>query len=447
MALNPGLIEAAVSCFPLSCDYMPMPDIHRTLLRRLLISWLAISLTIGGAVLYYGIEKIDDQLVGLATADASRLSAAALAQINGAAPGADAVQQLASGFVRDHFVVVELYNRDRAKVAEEVNPNFEAVEQYLKQHPHSFPFDGRPHYERFAVGEQTVLQVLVPLKDASGKLAGFFEGVFIVDSETLDRLQRELAVLLLTTLLVVLLTTLVLYPVILSLNRDVVRFSRDLLKGNVELMEVLGSAIAKRDSDTSVHNYRVSIYAVKLAEAAGLATEAIRDLIGGAFLHDVGKIGISDAILLKPGRLDEHEFALMKTHVAMGVDIIQKSNWLQRARDVVEFHHEKFDGNGYLKGLKGEDIPLTARIFAIVDVFDALTSKRPYKEAFPFNEAMAIVRGQAGSHFDPRLVAIFDGMIEPLFNHVSESPDQDVEQMLRATIERYFLAQDKGAAR
>lgn len=243
----------------------------------------------------------------------------------------------------------------------------------------------------------------------------------------------------LAALLAVLLTTLALYPVILALNRDAMRHSRDLLKGNIELMEVLGSAIAKRDSDTSAHNYRVAIYAVKLGEAAGLDAERIRDLIGGAFLHDVGKIGISDAILLKPGRLDEGEFSVMKTHVALGVDILAKSNWLQRARDVVEFHHEKYDGKGYLKGLRGEAIPLTARIFAIVDVFDALTSKRPYKEPFPLREALAIVQGNAGSHFDPKLVAVFAGMIEPLFEELARSSDAEVEQMLRRLIERYFL--------
>jgi putative nucleotidyltransferase with HDIG domain len=264
--------------------------------------------------------------------------------------------------------------------------------------------------------------------------------VFLIDKDTLDHLHDDLIVSLLTTLATVLLTTLVVYPVVLTLNRDVVKYSRDLLKGNIELMEVLGSAIAKRDSDTSVHNYRVSIYAVKLAEAAGLAEEYMRDLIAGAFLHDVGKIGIGDAILLKPARLDEGEFAIMKTHVSLGVDILKKSDWLQRARDVVEFHHEKYDGNGYLRGLKGEEIPLTARIFAIVDVFDALTSKRPYKEPMPMREALAIIMGCAGTHFDPALARTFESMVGPLFQQVSTATDAAVEDMLRVIIERYFLA-------
>ncbi|MDP2751446.1 MAG: HD domain-containing protein, partial [Rhodocyclaceae bacterium] len=237
----------------------------------------------------------------------------------------------------------------------------------------------------------------------------------------------------------VLATTLILYPVILALNRDVLRQARALLKGNVELMEVLGSAIAKRDSDTNIHNYRVAIYAVHLARAAGLDAEAIRHLIAGAFLHDVGKIGISDTILLKPGRLDEAEFTTMKTHVALGVDILQKSDWLKQAREVVEFHHEKFDGSGYMKHLSGEEIPIAARIFAIVDVFDALTSQRPYKAPMTLTDALNIIKKEAGHHFDPSLVSLFETMIAPLHDEIVAAVDVEVEAKLWALIEQHYL--------
>jgi putative nucleotidyltransferase with HDIG domain len=280
----------------------------------------------------------------------------------------------------------------------------------------------------------------VPLKEPAEEIAGYFEGAFLVDQETLDRLRRDIIVTLLIVLFAVTLTTAGLYPVILSLNRDVMRYSTDLLKGNIELMEVLGSAIAKRDSSTNIHNYRVACYAVRLAETIGLKHGEIRDLIAGAFLHDVGKIGISDNILLKPGALDEREFEIMKTHVTLGVDILKKSDWLQKARDVVEFHHEKFDGSGYMTGLVGEAIPITARIFAIVDVFDALTSRRPYKEPFEFSEAMTILQQGVGSHFDPRLTAAFAGVAEALYLEICNTPDAAVESRLQALIARHFFA-------
>ena len=417
-----------------------MLNIHRTLMHRLLISWIAISLAVGGAVSYFGIEKIDDQLVELTTAESAKLTDASLTLINGDAADQTALKHLAEEFVRGHFVVVEIYNRERKRILEQVNPQHEIIEDHLKQHGHSFPPGDIPQYERFAVGSQTVLQVMVPLKEAKGAVAGYFEGVIVIDQATLDRLHQELAVTLLIALCTVLLTTLVLYPVIMSLNRNVIKFTRDLLKGNIELMEVLGGAIAKRDSDTNIHNYRVSIYAVRLAEAAQVGKGTICDLIAGAFLHDVGKIGISDNILLKPGKLTEQEFAVMKTHVTLGVDILAKSNWLKTARDVVEFHHEKFDGKGYMRGLKAEEIPINARIFAIVDVFDALTSKRPYKEPMPFDEALAILRRDSGSHFDPRLIALFEKIAVPLYQEISATPDEAVEKKLQALIADYFFA-------
>jgi putative nucleotidyltransferase with HDIG domain len=417
-----------------------MNELNRKILNRLLAAWLAVSLAMGTGVFLYGIESIDDQLMNLARGEAQRLASASLPLVKNPAQDQVMLRRLAADVLREHFIVVEIYDRDHRKIVEEVNPRYAAIETALKGSRHAFPNNGEPQYEKYQIGEDTVLQALVPLRDEAGAVVGFFEGVFLIDKEVIDRLRHEVIVTLAVVLFAVLMTTVVLYPVILALNRDVLRFSRELLQGNIELMEVLGSAIAKRDSDTAIHNYRVSVYAVKLAEAAKLPANQMRDLIAGAFLHDVGKIGIPDAILLKPGRLDEEEFDEMRTHVSLGVDILRKSEWLERARDVVEFHHEKFDGNGYLKGLKGEAIPVTARIFAIVDIFDALTSKRPYKEVIPFNEAMAIIRGYAGNHLDPKLVMAFDGMIEPLYKKISAIADAEVEAMLWLLIDRYFFS-------
>jgi HD-GYP domain-containing protein (c-di-GMP phosphodiesterase class II) len=205
-------------------------------------------------------------------------------------------------------------------------------------------------------------------------------------------------------------------------------------------MEVLGSAIAKRDSDTNIHNYRVTIYAIRLAEALGEHKAEVRGLIAGAFLHDVGKIGISDNILLKPGRLTEEEFDIMRTHVLLGLDIINKSNWLRGARDVVEYHHERFDGSGYLRGLKGEEIPLNARIFAVVDVFDALTSRRPYKEPFGFEEAMAILHRDRGSHFDPDVVDAMEGIAREMHQAISLASEEEVEAELNRLLQKHFFS-------
>ena len=238
---------------------------------------------------------------------------------------------------------------------------------------------------------------------------------------------------------VVLATTLFLVPVMVAVGRRLMSLSRQLVSANIETLVVLGNAIATRDSDTGAHNYRVTIFAIRLAEAVGLAADDMRALIKGAFLHDVGKIAISDTILLKPGKLTAEEFTVMKQHVAHGFDIVLSAPSLHGAADVVLFHHEKYDGSGYLKGLSGNDIPVTARIFAIADVFDALISRRPYKEPMPFGKALAIIEDGAGAHFDPALVAAFTVIARPLYDAFS---GQDDEAVARRTVEeitdRYF---------
>lgn len=213
---------------------------------------------------------------------------------------------------------------------------------------------------------------------------------------------------------------------------------KNLLAANLTTLELLGAAVAKRDSDTGAHNFRVAIYAVRLAEAAGLDKAAIRGLIKGAFLHDVGKIAIPDHILLKPGKLDTDEFTIMKTHVQHGVDIVARAPWLEDAVDVVRCHHEKFNGSGYPAGTVGTAIPVNARIFAIADVFDALTSRRPYKEPMSVEKSLSIIDESSGSHFDPELVALFRPMAPALYADLGSQEEEALVALMRRMVEAYF---------
>ncbi len=414
-------------------------DIHRKVLKRLFVSWVALSAAIGGTVYYLETEKVDDRVLELAVGESQTLTADTLRLFDRPAEERTPLRAKVNELLKSHFIIVELYDRQQKKIIEGMDPGEAAVEDQLKKRAHSFPFGEEKYYRRISLGDELLLQVLLPLKDSGGHLAGYFEGVYRVDADTLSHIRHDVLRTLVLVVIAILVTTVILYPIILWLNKELLRFSGELLKTNLELMEVLGSAVAKRDSDTNIHNYRVTLYAIRLAESLGLPSEKIRQLTAGAFLHDVGKIGISDAILLKPGRLTAEEFDVMRTHVALGVDIIAKSEMLRGARDVVEFHHEKFDGKGYLKGLKGEDIPLNARIFAIVDVFDALTSKRPYKEPMPFDEAVAILRRDAGSHFDPKLVDVFDAIAPSLYRQVSTASEPEIEAMLNSLARKYFF--------
>lgn len=416
-------------------------SIHWRIIKRLLLAWLALSAVLGGLVFYVEMEKVDDFVVGLAVKESESFTGDMLHHINNQdAEGITVLRQRLAEFLKSHFIVVELYDRNKRKVLEDMDPGKESAEAALSKLKHSFPLGQSLVYYKHYIGNRVYMQVLLPIREQDGSIVGYFEGVYEVDDATMGNISQDIARTLVFVVVVILVTSIVLYPIILLLNRGLLKLSQDLLRGNIELMEVLGSAIAKRDSDTNIHNYRVTIYAIRLAEAMGLSSDAIRNLTAGAFLHDVGKIGISDNILLKPGKLTDEEFELMRTHVTLGMDIIAKSNWLQNARDVVEYHHEKFDGSGYMRGLQGEDIPLNARIFAIVDVFDALTSRRPYKEPWGCEEALSVLERDSGSHFDPKLVAAFKQIAPRLHQAVSQAEDRTVEAMLNDLVTRHFFA-------
>jgi two-component system response regulator RpfG len=175
-----------------------------------------------------------------------------------------------------------------------------------------------------------------------------------------------------------------------------------------ETLMRLARAGEHKDYDTAMHLQRMSLYSRAIAETIGLSNEEAEIIELAAPLHDIGKIGIPDSILLKKGHLDDQELKLMRKHPIIGYEILQDSpsKYLQKGSEIALAHHERFDGSGYPYALKGTDIPLSARIVAIADVFDALTSVRPYKEAWSIDKALEYVREESGKHFDPDLVRV-----------------------------------------
>jgi putative nucleotidyltransferase with HDIG domain len=180
-----------------------------------------------------------------------------------------------------------------------------------------------------------------------------------------------------------------------------------LLEGQEQALRVLVSAIDIRHKETGDHSDRVMRMATGLARVAGVRGDALRNLSFGALLHDIGKLAVPDAILVKPGKLDEEEIAIMRQHARFGGDMLQRVDFLRDASDIPYSHHERWDGGGYPAGLRGEAIPLAARIFSVVDIWDALISPRVYKPAWPEAEVLDYLRKVAGSQLDPRLVALF----------------------------------------
>jgi len=193
----------------------------------------------------------------------------------------------------------------------------------------------------------------------------------------------------------------------------------------IEILNRLGMAIEFRDEETGTHITRMSQSSYLLAQKAGLPEELCEHILDASPMHDVGKIGIPDAILLKPGKLSADEWEIMKTHTTIGEKLLagHDSEIMNTASLIAGCHHEKWNGKGYPRGISGTDIPIEGRITAICDVFDALTSQRPYKKAWSTTEALALIEEESSAHFDPELVVLFLSIADEIVQLREVYPD------------------------
>lgn len=416
--------------------------INKRIFRNISLGGLLISVLVGLVV--YSVEhgKIDDYVGELAEDESAMYAGYYEDYYANPSEASFGILQdrvgISLGY--DRFVLIEIYNEDIQRLIVECLPGTSGIKQDLETNFADFKMKGEIAHKKAVINEELYIKVMSPIRDRdSAKIIGHFEGIYHVNEAKIAAINRQIFFYIVQAMMITLVTTILLYPIIYKQNQKLALLSKELLHSNINTIKSLGNAIAKRDSDTNSHNYRVTIYAVELAERLQIGRRQMRALIKGAFLHDVGKIGISDAILMKPGKLTADEFATMKLHVTLGVEILNRNRWLEDAVDVVLFHHEKFDGNGYIQGLAGENIPHNARIFAIVDVFDALTSARPYKKAFAIDESLAIMQEGAGSHFDPQLLKIFGGLAQELYQQVNLlNNEQKLTKSLDRLIGNYF---------
>src|SRR5437763_15520205 len=180
-------------------------------------------------------------------------------------------------------------------------------------------------------------------------------------------------------------------------------------------LEALGDALDLKDAETEGHSKRVTAFTIAMARAMGMSGDKIRGIARGAFLHDIGKTAIPDAILRKPGALVETEVMIMREHCARGYHMLKKIPFLTEAAEIVYAHQERYDGSGYPRGLVGDEIPIGARLFAVADTLDAITSDRPYRAAQPIQAAREEIKRFSGSQFDPKVVEIFLGMPDSIW--------------------------------
>ena len=421
------------------------------LLLRLAAATIVLSLLFAGIAFFSNQQRIENDVVELARLRLDQFGRTIrdLLESNEALLPA-VLQQRFDEFVRDsgpvvvrdgHFVLVRMYDKAGRQLLDVADEDFAAISAVRKV-INAASIAALPANDFRVVTARLeglpFVGVAVPLNNSENEVVAQVVGVFAISPEAIENIRGNILRTMLYVVGLVVATALAIYPIIGRLLDRLSRQTMRLLDSNLETLQVLGGAIAKRDSDTDAHNYRVSVYSVCLAEAVKLPRDQIRSLIKGALLHDVGKLGIRDKILLKPGRLTKEEFKVMKTHVDHGMELTDRASWLKDSQDVVGSHHEKYDGTGYPAGLCGESIPLAARIFAIADVFDALTSRRPYKEPLSFDEAMQILDSGKGSHFDPALLDAFHAIARDLYDTFSGTDDNISKKRLESMTDEYF---------
>lgn len=195
---------------------------------------------------------------------------------------------------------------------------------------------------------------------------------------------------------------------------------RDVSEAHEGSLIALAAALDAREHDTELHSLRVKAYALRLGREIGLDQEKMQVLGQASLLHDVGKIGTPDNILLKPGSLDDEEWKIMRQHPQIGQRILLSVPFLKDSAEIVYCHHEKYDGSGYSRGLEKEQIPIESRVFAVADVFDALTSNRPYRQGMSYEETKDLIEKESGKHFDPKVVEAFMRVSSSEWNEIEK---------------------------
>ena len=416
------------------------PFMRRTAIRIAAVTVL-MALLASSISWFVAHMRAEENIVSLAIEESRRIlrlqGASDLSGPGAATHAAEAAKLIVGGL----FDIAEIYDGRGKKLAEAQTREGASLEQLLP--PHRSPAYASASYEDLSLPDgRWALRVFVPLRSAAsdeeGPVNGYFEGVRLVPAWQEQQIFSAAMSTAVMVCLASLLCGVVLFPVVVYLSKDNERKAYEVLDSHISMMESLGRAIAKRDSDTGAHNYRVAWIAARIAECLGWQGADMQALIAGSFLHDVGKIGIPDAILLKPGKLDEAEFEIMRSHVTLGEEIVNGMGWLEGAHEVVAGHHEKWNGTGYPRQLQGVGIPLAARIFAVADVFDALCSERPYKPPFGFEQTMAILEKDTGEHFDPSVMAVFRPMASEVFQTIVNKSEIVAKQLLEERVRKHF---------
>ena len=340
---------------------------------------------------------------------------------------------------RENVILFELYDNSLKQILNIKKDKYNIILEKILNHIDKI--STTTQYKMIPINEKEIYLYFQTKSKVKNQL--YYLNILLkLDDKSINLIHNDIQWSIIIVLTTIFMVFIFIFPIIYSQYKSLIEKRDELLQSNINTLISLGNAIAKRDSDTGNHNYRVTYYSIKIAQKLNLPKEKIKSLIKGAFLHDIGKIAISDTILLKPAKLTDDEFKKMKTHTIKGVEIIQNNPWLKDTKEIILYHHEKVDGSGYPYGLKGDEIPYITRIFTVADVFDALTSKRPYKKSFSLEESMKIIRDDARTHFDKEIIDVFEKIYEKMYYDISDKSSKELKNIFYQNIKPYFNVKD-----
>ena len=415
-------------------------EIHLRLIKRLFTAWLLSTIIGLAAVAFVEYRKLGPSL----TRNAVKESSVFMLLMNDYQKNPDEehlvqVQQMAaSALEQTSFILVNLMTPDKEPLASVSLPSAAAAEEAFAARGMMIIGGKNADGGWIFANKRLYHKTAIPVFGAGDTLSGYVTGIYLVSLAESSEIINRFLLSFVICIAAVSLCTLLCYFGFLFMNNHLIRSVGELNRTNIFLLKKLGSALAKGDSQETDHNARVLLYAMRLAESVKLPFQQRRSLIYGVFLHDLGMLSISPAILAKEDELEKEEWKEIAQHPKDGAELIRKFRWLRSADEVIRYHHEKYDGNGYPNGTKHEKIPMAARIFAIADTFDALTSDRPYKDPLSLKESMAIMEQETGLHFDPVLLSSFLQIAPQLHDTIRQRTSKELDKEVDRLLKKYL---------
>ena len=416
-------------------------EIHSLLIKRLIGVCVVTMLLVVGTTCYLEFRRLEQALLRDAAKEASLFIPLFLEQYNNhsGTQKVAAIPEFNDSIAHTSFIDVQLSTPDGSIFFEKSGANAGPIKQRFSDKSSPPQLGDDPNGTWLVADKRIYLMAVLPLRGLQDDdVIGHLQGLYRTSLEDTKAIGFRIFLSCLIGAGAVMLCTILMYPGLIFFHHRLIRSSSDLNLANTILLKQLGSALAKSDVGVSSHSHRVVIYGIRLAEIHKLSRTRIRSFVQGVFLHDIGMLELDSSILLKQGPLDKKELSLMHTHVKNGVAQLKRYRWLKDGLEVVRCHHEKYDGSGYPGGLSHDKIPLEARIFAIVDAFDALTSKRPYRQAVELDRALEILEQDSGSHFDPVLLAPFIEIAPQLYGIVSKLEGKALEREVQGVVKKYL---------